>query len=157
MRRFTLQRWNTDPWQMYPLALLVWASFWQIRQGWLDGDTWGKTIMLVSVANMVGAGIALFGLHLRFIRASLRMEVCGYISLVWSLFCYLGYASGGSWAGLFVTTSLGIVLTEAVLLSALHRLLWIALAPRIIRWRVERRARRIVDGVHEDIASSTDQ
>lgn len=152
MRRiFTLRRWRSKTWQMYPLVLLAWVAMWQVHAGVPVGQVNARTQFALSCTNLVGALVVLVALHLRRERLSNRIEVYGSLPLCWSLFCYLALATQGDWSILFQTTSFGVALIEAVILSSLHRMVWLNLIALIRRYRTRREAKRIVAAVHSEI------
>lgn len=122
---FTAHRWNTSAWQMYLLLGIAWASIWQIH------DNMAPPRFGISIANLAGALVALIGMHLSDVDTARSVERWGYVMLIWSMSCYLALALRfeGFW-GLVHQPNLGIVLTEAVVLAAVHRFIYGLVAKR---------------------------
>lgn len=136
---FTLHRWALNPSQMYSITFLLAAAIAQVELGSTPGGILAdqldrQTILSLAVANVIGGGIALFGLHLRDLESALWVELCGYLLLVFVV-------------GIYVTlliihqpnanASYGFALSEAFVFSALHRGVQIALYKRARRKRLQ--------------------
>lgn len=126
-RTFTLRRWSTQPWQMYPLLFLFQVSAAQVwvgvppnaAQSVLDGDAQ----FALAACNLVGTLICAYGLHLRDIEIALWIELSGYASLIGSLaiFVVLVFAVFP-----MPNTSYGLAFAAAFVLASMHRAAQIA-------------------------------
>lgn len=129
---FTFYRWRQHQWQMYALIAIAWASGWQIH----NAPGWSQTAL--SWANLAGALVCLFALHLRDTEDSRAVERWGTIMLVWSISAYLALAlQHEGWWGLIDQPNFGIVLPGAIILASVHRFIH-----TIVARRVERRKSR---------------
>lgn len=134
---FTGSRWATDPFQLYDISFLLLVSLAQVVIGVSPQSVQAQfdrgTQVSLAFANMVGACIALVGLHLKRLETGLWVELWGYISLTLTLafYCYqLLISTTGPIA------TLGFTLSEAFVFASLHR------AIQVIRYKYHRKHRR---------------
>jgi hypothetical protein len=120
---FTMQRWGTNPFQLYNLLLLLQVSANQIIIGGVAENTAQGALdhqaqLALSVCNLVGTAICAFGLHLRDLEFGLWVELSGYVALIGSLGIYIGLVFA-----LFPlpNTSFGLAACEAFVLASIHR------------------------------------
>lgn len=134
---FTLHRWALNPFQMYDITFLLATSVAQVVLGATPGSVFAdsldrQTILALAISNIIGASIALWGLHLRDLESALWVEFWGYAVLIFVLGTYV----------LLVTqnqanpnASYGFALAEAFVYAAIHRSVQVLLYKRARRKR----------------------
>lgn len=141
MKRFTTYRLRNKPWQLWPLVLIAYTSAWQIVNQ-TDPAKWG-----ISMANIAGASIALISMTLRDKGDSRVVERWAYLILIWGMSCYLALAMRfDGWWGLVHQPNFGVGLSEAVVLAAVHRVVWNGL---LRPWCIKRQANKLLRGDFE--------
>lgn len=141
MKRFTLRRWANNPWKLYLLMCIAYASFWQII------NAQDSTRAYVSGSNLVGAAILFVSLHLDSRAARHSVERWAYLPLIWSMFVYLSLALeyDGYWAGLWRQENLGVMLTVGIIAGSIHRMVWLTVRPWVIKRRERQTDQLLVD------------
>lgn len=129
-REFTMRRWGTNPAQMYMISLLTIFSLLQIiiggspKASLLVRALEGPVATSVAVCNLMGGIVALYGLHTREFDRSIRVEAWGYLSLLTVMGTYvillITHPSSG-----FPNLTFALALSEAFVLSSLHRVIQI--------------------------------
>lgn len=131
---FTLHRWALNPFQMYDITFLLAAAIAQIQLGAsptsVQADLDRQTLLALAVANVFGATIALYGLHLKDLEGALWVEFCGYVILVFVLGVYVWLVIQSV---INPSASYGYALAEAFVWAALHRSVQILLYKRAKR------------------------
>lgn len=121
-KNFTLHRWALNPFQMYDISFLMAVAIAQIQLGATPGsvqaDMDRHTLMALATCNMVGAGIALLGLHRRDLEDALWIELCGYLCLIFVLGYYVLLLSIHQ---VNTNASYGFAFSEAFVYAAIHR------------------------------------
>lgn len=125
-REFTFRRWGTNPAQMYMILLLTVFSLLQIIFGTNPNNVIEKAFdtqltTLIAVCNAVGGTVALYGLHMREFDRSISVESWGYLSLVFVMTLYVYLVLFNPDYG-FPNLTFALALSEAFVLSSLHRL-----------------------------------
>jgi hypothetical protein len=119
---YTATRWLTNPFKVCEVALLWQANFQQLALtgpiASMAGDLDYRSRLYLTLANLIGGGIAFYGLHLRDFEMSLWVEVCAYISLIgtlgwWVVLVYLTVP--------LPNTSYGLNSIEAFIIAAFIR------------------------------------
>jgi hypothetical protein len=145
---FTLHRWALNPFQMYPITFLAGVAVSQLQLGAsplsVQADLERHTAIALAVCNIFGAGIALFGLHLRDLETALWVELYGYLCLIFVLGTYLyllyrGQVNPGS--------TYGFGFSQAFVYAAAHRAAQILLYKRARgkRYKLAREATALQD------------
>lgn len=119
---FTGDRWNTNPFQTWGTTFLMLASLSQVVIGIAPVSVLSEierpAALTVGGANLFGAVVVLFGLHLRDKENGLNYELAGSITLVLTLGWYCGNVLHRQpLAG----TTLGFSMPEAFVFATLHR------------------------------------
>lgn len=131
---FTLHRWALNPFQMYGITFLLATAIAQIQLGAsptsVQAELDRHTMLTLAIANVVGATIALYGLHLRDLEGALWVEFCGYLVLVFVLFVYILLVTQSV---INPSASYGYALAEAFVWASLHRSVQILLYKRAKR------------------------
>lgn len=119
---FAGDRWNTNPYQLWATTFLMLASLSQVIIGIAPVSILSEierpAALTVGGANLFGAVVVMFGLHLKDKEAGLMYELAGAVSLVLTLGWYCGSVlhrqplSG---------TTLGFSMPEAFVFATLHR------------------------------------
>jgi hypothetical protein len=119
---YTLKRWLTDPFQVCIIAMLWQANFQQLAltgpSSSLAGDLDYRSRLYLTLANLVGACVCFYGLHLRDFERSLRLELGSFLALAWTL---------GIWVTMVYytvtlpNTSYGLNLAEGTLIACVIR------------------------------------
>jgi hypothetical protein len=133
---FTLRRWLSQPFMLCGVGLLQQASIWQLVLGnsqtvMTSGELAPRSVVFLSIANLVGSTIVFYGLHLRDWEQSLSLELSGYLSMIWPLLL---------WVALVYldvplpNTSYGLNLTEGFVIASGIRIVLI-LRYRWAWWR----------------------
>jgi hypothetical protein len=136
----TVHRWNSNPWKLYELVFIAYASVWQIV------SAPSAALASLSASNMAGSIILFVALHLRDRTASRNVERWAYLALIWSMGWYLTLAlAQEGWIGLIRQTNLGVVLVMGIILGSLHRAIFLSLRGRINRRRINREARNLLE------------
>lgn len=124
---FTVSRWNSNPWKLWCLLCIMWASMWQV----IDG-----THAYISVANGVGAFILFVSLHITDNHTRYAVERWAYLPLVWSMSVYLSLALVyEGFMGLVRQENLGVMLTFGIVMGSIHRFIWLGIRSRIVKRR----------------------
>lgn len=133
-RTYTLHRWLTNPFKICIVAMLWQANFQQLALtgpiASMAGDLDYQSRLFLTLANLVGACICFYSLHLRDFEMSIWIELGSYIALIGTL---------GLWVTLvYLTiplpnTSYGLNLTEAVIIGACIRAPLILIYKRALR------------------------
>ena len=122
MATYTWQRWRTSPFQMYTTVFLLLVSTAQLGLGISPASPQAHldapTQMALSFCNFIGASITLYGLHLKNLHSSLRLELCGYLSLVFVLAAYIALLTADQY---LAVTTYGFAFSEAFVYAAVHR------------------------------------
>lgn len=119
---FTGDRWNTNPYQTWGTMFLVMASMSQVIIGIAPVSVLTEierpAALTVGGANLFGASVIMFGLHLKDKEAGLMYELAGAASLVLTLgwYCY-AVLHQSPLSG----TTLGFAMPEAFVFATLHR------------------------------------
>jgi hypothetical protein len=131
---YTLHRWLTNPFKICIVAMLWQANFQQLALtgpiASMAGDLDYQSRLLLTLANLVGACICFYSLHLRDFEMSLWIELGSYIALIgtlglWVMLVYLTIS--------LPNTSYGLNLTEAVIIAACIRAPLILIYKRALR------------------------
>lgn len=133
MSPLTARRVIQYPWQFWQIFMIGVGSAWQIY------DSSVMAQMGASIANLAGAIVCLVSMVIRDRDHSRSVERWGYFMLLWSMGLYLSLAlQEDGWWGLVNQPNFGVLLTEAVLLAALHRMIWVLYTTRANRKAVKR-------------------
>lgn len=139
---FTMHRWATNPFQIYGVSFLMAVAIAQIALGVapnsVQADLDRKTVLALAVCNVFGAGIVMFGLHLRDLESALWVEFCGYFGLIFVLGTYVFLLSQHQ---INPNATYGFAFAEAFVFAAIHRSVQILLYKRA-RTRRSRLAER---------------
>lgn len=133
---FTGARWGTHPFQMYPITFLMLVSISQVVIGVSPATVQAKlepgAVLSIAGANLIGGTVTMIGLHLKDVEQGLWLEVCGYVSLTFTLIVYVTLASRQVNAPV---ATIGLALSEGFLFASFHRALQIVL----YKWALYRR------------------
>lgn len=144
MRFFTIRRVLTYPWQFWQIWMIGVGSAWQIY----DSTMMAKTG--ASIANLVGALVALFSMVIRNKDTSRAVERWAYIMLIWSMSTYLNFAlKQEGWWGLVNQPNFGVLLSEAVILAALQRTIYTIWCGRLKKRKIKREAEELLRTTEE--------
>jgi hypothetical protein len=128
---FTMHRWAVNPFQMYGVSFLAAVAIAQIQLGASPGsvqaDLDRNTLIALAICNIGGAGISLYGLHLRELESALWVEFCGYFCLIFVLGMYVWLLSHNQ---LNPNATYGFAFSEAFVFAAIHRSVQILLYKR---------------------------
>lgn len=154
---FTLHRWALNPFQMYSITFLLAVAVSQIQLGSsptsIQADLDRRVTLALAICNIVGAGIALLGLHLRDLESALWVEMWGYLCLIFvlSIFLYLlflGQINPGS--------TYGFGFAQAFVYGAVHRTIQIVLykRARTKRYKLAREANALQETLNSILPRS---
>jgi hypothetical protein len=130
-KHITFHRWNSNPWKLYELVGIAWASAWQIVDAPTPERAW------LAIANLVGSSIIFVALHIRDRTTSRNVERWAYLALIYSMGVYLSLALHyEGWIGLVHQTNLGVMLVAAIIMGSFHRSMWLTFG----RWHIRRKA-----------------
>jgi hypothetical protein len=119
---FTGERWNTNPYQAWATTFLMSASLSQVIIGIAPVSILTEierpAALSVGSANLFGAVVVMFGLHLKDKEQGLMYELAGAFSLVLTLGWYCTEVLRQSPLS---GTTLGFAMPEAFVLATLHR------------------------------------
>lgn len=132
---YTMHRWGSNPYQMYIISILLTTSITQLTFGVAASSVQADQLDYASqtalaVANLIGAAIAILGLHMKDIQTALWIEFFGLMSLIvtlgiWVFLVYITVA--------LPNTSYGLNLSEACVLASIHRSIQIIMYKRARR------------------------
>ncbi len=130
-----MRRWALNPFQLYDISWLMAASIAQLYLGATPGSVLADnldrtTVLYLAIANIIGGGIALFGLHLKDLEEALWVEVCGYSVLIFVLGIYVYLMTSNL---INPNASYGFALSEAFVYAGIHRSVQILLYKRARR------------------------
>jgi hypothetical protein len=119
---FTGDRWNTNPYQTWGATFLMLASLSQVVIGIAPVSVLSEierpAALTVGGANLFGAVVVMFGLHVKDRESGLNYELAGAVSLVLTLGWYCGNVLHRQpLAG----TTLGFAMPEAFVFATVHR------------------------------------
>ena len=119
---FTGDRWNTNPYQLWATTFLMLASLSQVIIGIAPVSVLSEierpAALTVGGANLFGALVIMFGLHMRDKEQGLNYELAGSVSMVLTLGWYCANVLHHQpLAG----TTLGFSMPEAFVFATLHR------------------------------------
>lgn len=144
MDTFTMHRWATSPFQMYPLSFLVAVAIAQIQLGVspasVQADLERHTVVAMAICNVFGASIALYGLHLRELESALWVEFWSYLCLIFVLGTYVGLLAQHT---ITANATIGFGFAEAFVFASVHRGVQILLYKRA-RFKQSKLAQRAV-------------
>ena len=134
---FTLHRWALNPFQMYDITFLMAVAVAQVQLGATPGSVYAdnldrQTLVSLAVSNIIGAIIALLGLHIRDLESALWVEFWGYMILIFVLGFYVILVTQNQ---INPNASYGFALAEAFVYAAIHRSVQILLYKRARRKR----------------------
>lgn len=129
---FTARRVLQYPWQLWQIVAIGYGSAWQIHDATMLAQRW------VSFANLAGVLVALLSMIITDRETSRSVERWAYVMLIWSMSVYLSLALAqeGLW-GLVNQPNFGVLLSGAVILAAIHRIVWTIWARRSRRKHVK--------------------
>ena len=131
---YTPWRWLTNPFKVCIVAMLWQTNFQQLALSGpvasLADDLDYRSRLYLTLANLVGACICFYALHLRDFEMSLWIELSSYIALIGTLGMWVGFVY---WTIPLPNTSYGLNLTEAVVMAACIRAPLILIYKRALR------------------------
>jgi len=149
----TLNRWNTNPFQMYDLALLMAFSLAQIIFGFSEKSIQvteldATTGYWIAFANLVGGTIAMCGLLLKDLETSVLLEFWGYLSLIGTMGIYVGLLI---FTREFPNTTYALGLSEAFVLAGSHRMVQL-----VKYWRAKKKHDALTLALNEKIINESE-
>lgn len=119
---FTGDRWNTNPYQLWSVTMIMIASLGGIIIGVAPSSVFTEVerpvALQLALVNFMGAAVVMYGLHLKNKDVGLNLELSGGFSLVATLGWYCTSVLQHQ---LLASTTLGFAAIEAATFATLHR------------------------------------